>query len=71
MGFTTMGTITEIEREVEGLGPDELAKFRESFAEFNAARWDRQIEQDVAPDKLDRFADEALDDFREGRCKDL
>jgi uncharacterized membrane protein len=66
-----MSTATEIERAVEQLPPEELARFRAWFAEFDAARWDRQIEQDAAAGRLDALADEALSDLREGRCTDL
>jgi hypothetical protein len=66
-----MSGITEIERAVEQLPPEELAKFREWFAEFDAGVWDRQIERDVARGRLDSLAEEALPDLREGRCKDF
>lgn len=66
-----MSTITEIEQAVQRLGPQELAKFRDWFAEFDAAQWDRQIERDIAAGRLDSLAEEALADLREGRCKDL
>jgi hypothetical protein len=66
-----MSTITEIERAVQQLAPEELAKFREWFTEFDAARWDEQIERDVAAGRLDGLAEEALSDLRSGRVKDL
>lgn len=66
-----MSTIPEIEKAVQSLGPDDLAKFRIWFAEFDGAEWDRQIEKDVAEGRLDRLAEEALTDLREGRCKEL
>jgi hypothetical protein len=66
-----MSTIKEIEQAVRALPPEELAAFRRWFAEFDAAAWDRQIEADVACGRLDVLADEALSDFREGRCTDL
>jgi len=31
---------------------------------------DRQLESDVAAGRLDALADEALQDFRDGRCDD-
>lgn len=65
-----MSTIHEIEQAVRGLTPQDLAAFRAWFAEFDAEVWDRQLEEDVAAGRLDRFADEALDDLREGRCRD-
>lgn len=66
-----MSTIQEIENALTRLKPEELAAFRAWFAEFDAANWDRQFEEDVAAGRLDRFADEALRDLREGRCREL
>jgi hypothetical protein len=66
-----MGTVREIEQAIEQLPPDELAKFRAWFAEFDASEWDRQFEQDVAAGRLDDLANEALSDLRQGRCTDL
>ena len=63
-----MSSIPEIERAVQQLSPDELAKFREWFAEFDALQWDRQIEQDVTAGRLDALANESLDDLRARRC---
>jgi hypothetical protein len=65
-----VGTIQEIEEAVRNLRPDELAAFRAWFAEFEAAAWDDQIENDVAAGRLDRLAEEAIEDLREGRCTD-
>ena len=55
-----MSNIERIERDVQGLAPDELATFRKWFGEFDAAAWDRQIEDDVRAGKLDALADTAL-----------
>lgn len=66
-----MSTLAEIERAVEQLPAEELAHFRAWFAEFDAARWDRQFEQDVAAGRLDALAEEAISDLRQGRCTDL
>lgn len=61
-------TVQGIEKAVRKLSPAELADFRTWFAEFEAAAWDRQMETDIAEGRLDTLADEALDDFRKGRC---
>jgi hypothetical protein len=66
-----MSTVLDIEAAVRQLSPEDLAAFREWFAEFDAALWDRQLEGDIAAGKLDRLAEEALRDMREGRCTDL
>ena len=63
-------SVQEIERAVRQLSSDELAAFRAWFAEFDAALWDQEIEQDIAAGRLDALADEALRDLREGRCID-
>jgi hypothetical protein len=66
-----MSSIIDIEHAVEKLPPDELAKFREWFAQFDAARWDQQFEADVAAGRLDALGAEALADLRDGRTTDL
>jgi hypothetical protein len=43
-----LNTLQEIERAISQLSPEDLAAFRVWFAEFDAARWDRQLEADVA-----------------------
>ena len=59
-----MGNMKSIENAVAALPPAELAEFRQWFAEFDAAVWDRQIERDAASGALDALASEALADHR-------
>ena len=66
-----MSTVQDIQHAVSQLSNDDLAAFRQWFAEFEATLWDRQLEADVASGRLDRLADEALRDLREGRSTDL
>lgn len=66
-----MGTINEIEEAVSKLSPTDLAAFRRWFAEFDSALWDRQFDADAKAGQLDKLADEALDELREGRTTDL
>ncbi|AFY90456.1 MAG: hypothetical protein CLLPBCKN_007894 [Chroococcidiopsis cubana SAG 39.79] len=66
-----MNNLQEIEQAVSQLSVEELADFRAWFAEFDAAVWDRQFEEDVAAGRLDRLAQRALQHLREGRCTDL
>lgn len=65
-----MSTVHDIEQAIRGLGPQDLAAFRDWFADYDAEAWDRQFEQDVAAGRLDRLAEEALRDLGEGRCTD-
>lgn len=49
--------------------PEELAKFRRWFAQFDADAWDAQIEADAAAGKLDALAEEALAEYRSGQAR--
>ena len=66
-----MSNVETIERQVEALSAAELAAFREWFHEFDAAAWDRQIEEDIQAGKLDRLADAALQAFKAGKCTEF
>jgi hypothetical protein len=66
-----MSTIEDLEKAVENLHPDELARFRAWFDLFDAARFDERIERDVAAGKLDSLADEAVAAQRAGRTREL
>ena len=66
-----MGNVKSIEKAVASLPPSELAEFRHWFAEFDAAAWDKQIEQDASSGRLDSLAAEALTDYRSGAAREL
>ena len=64
-------TIEDLEKAVATLPPDDLARFRAWFDEFDAARFDQKIERDAKAGKLDRLAEQAIDDLRKGRSREL
>jgi hypothetical protein len=64
-------TVKEIEQAVEQLTQDQLAEFRAWYEKFNAATWDRQIEEDIAAGKLDALAEAAIADHKAGLTKQL
>ena len=66
-----MTRIEEIENAVAELPKEELARFREWFAEFEARVWDREVEEDVEAGRLDKLAEEALRDRDLGRTTEL
>jgi hypothetical protein len=66
-----MSNVAAIEHAVEQLPPAELAKFRERFAKYDAAQWDRAIEDDVRAGRLNALADEAIADSRSGSCTEI
>ncbi len=55
-----MTTPEDIQKAVEQLPPDELARFRAWFEEFEARQFDLAIERGLQTGKLDAVADEAL-----------
>jgi len=66
-----MSTIEAIENAIEKLSPRELAKFRRWFQDFDASSWDEQIELDVVSGKLDAVRETALNEYHEGRAREL
>ena len=66
-----MQAVQELQSAVSQLSVDELARFREWFDEFDAKAWDKQFEEDVKSGKLDQLANQAIADFRAGKCKEL
>jgi len=66
-----MTSVETIERAIEQLPPDELAKLRRWFLEFDAAAWDAQIEADAAAGKFDALAEEALAEYRNGKAREI
>lgn len=69
--MTSMSELEELEKRIRKLSPQDLAKFRAWFAEFDHALWDRQIESDAKSGKLDRVASEALGDYKAGKAKKI
>jgi hypothetical protein len=66
-----MTTAEDIEKAIERLPPDELARLRAWFEAFDAQRFDAAIEHDAKAGKLDAYADEAIAAHRAGRSREL
>jgi hypothetical protein len=66
-----MTKLEDIEKAIASLAAEQLAEFRAWFAEFDADRFDADIERGAREGKLDGFAEQAVRDFREGRTKDI
>jgi hypothetical protein len=66
-----MATVKQITAAVKQLPQKDLARFRKCLAEYDAAEWDRRIEQDAAARRLDVPAREALKEHRAGRTLEL
>ena len=66
-----MGKIENLEEQIRALSPEEFARFREWFAQFDAEAWDRQLEADVKAGKLDKLAERALRGHAAGQSTEL
>ena len=66
-----MHSVQEIEKAVSQLSKADLINFREWFDKFDQEVWDQQFEEDVVSGKLDSLADQAIADFKAGKCKEV
>ena len=66
-----MSTVEEIQTAVQQLTIEERDQLWDWFQAFEDDDWDREIATDVAAGKLDKIAEEAVKDLREGRCTEL
>lgn len=66
-----MTKLEKIEAAVSSLSPEEFAKFRAWFEEFDAQAWDAEIERDAKTGRLDGLAEKALLDHKSGGTKAL
>jgi hypothetical protein len=66
-----MSEVEQIENQIKKLSPEELARFRAWFAEFDAQAWDRQIEADAKAGKLNRLIEESQAEHKAGKSRPL
>lgn len=66
-----MSTVVEIEKALQKLPVDDAWKVADWLQEYLDAKWDAQIDADIAAGKLDKLADEAIKDHHAGRTKPL
>jgi hypothetical protein len=66
-----MPKVDEIKSAIESLPEEEFVELREWFSEKDWERWDKQIEIDSNSGKLDFLVEEAFEEKRRGKLKDL
>jgi hypothetical protein len=66
-----MSTLEQIEAAILTLPLDEFQRLRQWLLDVDYQRWDEQLEQDVANGKLDALAEEAIAEFKAGRCREI
>jgi hypothetical protein len=66
-----MTKVQALEEEIGKLSASELAELREWFAEWDADKWDREIERDAASGKLDHFFERSVADQLAGKSREI
>ncbi|MGH7781782.1 MAG: hypothetical protein ACREQR_18350 [Candidatus Binataceae bacterium] len=66
-----MSKLEAVEKRISALSAQELAVFRQWFAEFDGAAWDRQLERDAKAGKLEALTDEALREHAAGKSTEF
>ena len=66
-----MSRVEELEGKIKALSMHELQELRAWLAEYDSEVWDWQFHADALAGRLDASADQALEDFSEGRSTDL
>jgi hypothetical protein len=61
----------DLEKAVATLPHDQLAKVRDWFEAFDAARFKQKIERDAKAGQLERLAEQAIADHAQGRVRNL
>ena len=66
-----MGKLEQVTKSVEALDREDFDAFSNWFAEFQAQRWDRQIEADAKAGRLDKLIARAKDEIAAGKTGPL
>jgi hypothetical protein len=66
-----MRKLEEIENQIKALSREEFKELREWVLERDWEAWDAQIGRDAEAGKLDRALNEARDDYKAGRSREL
>jgi len=66
-----MAIIETIQREIESLPPQAYKNLAHWFFERDWALWDKELEEDSQSGKLDFLIEEAIEEKRAGKLRDL
>lgn len=66
-----MSNVNEIQTAIANLPPNELARFREWFEEFDNTAWDVQFEDHSKTGKLEGLAQQALEDYQARKAREI
>ena len=60
-----------VEKAVENLTTDQYMRFRDWFENYEAMKWDKEIEDDINSGRLKKYARNATEDFKSDDCIEL
>jgi hypothetical protein len=66
-----MEKLEDIIQALQRLSPEELTKFEAWYDEFAAALFDAKLARDSLNGKFDALAEQAIADFKAGRCREI
>ncbi|MEC4984899.1 MAG: hypothetical protein SAJ37_04670 [Oscillatoria sp. PMC 1068.18] len=66
-----MSKLEQIESAILSLPAHEFEKLKQWFFDLDYERWDEQLQQDIADDKLEVFTREAVAEFQAGECREI
>ena len=66
-----LSEVEQLEKQIEKLSAEDLARFRTWFLEFDARVWDDQIEADLKAGKLKGLIAEALAEYKAGKAHEF
>ena len=61
----------EIIENIKKLSAKDLKILLEWIEDYEQKLWDQEFERDVKLGKLDKLAEQAIKDFRAGKCQEL
>jgi hypothetical protein len=64
-----VSTVDEIKQAIERLPKTEFWRLSEWVIRKHDDEWGRQIEQDIRAGKLDKLAEEAVDEYKAGKTR--
>ena len=63
--------VQEIIENIQKLPKEELKSLFRWIEEFEQKLWDQEFEEDVKSGKLDKLAEQAIKDYKAGKCQEL
>ena len=66
-----MTAVDVVKTVIQQLSPEESSQLKSWYDEYEADKWDKQIETDAKSGKLDALTQQALRDFKNGKCTPL